>query len=115
MKIKAKQKTSLEVQWLRLHLPVQGANSISGVWAKICLTAKKPKKKKKQKPIKQKQYCNTLNEGFYKESASKNSLKKRKSFKHIDMFFPIVPIVRSFQPPFLDSCWLSFGLKPRKS
>ena len=49
MKIKATRKTSLEVHWSRLHLLVQGASSIPGVWAKIRLTAKKPKKKKNKK------------------------------------------------------------------
>ena len=58
------QRTSLAVQWLRLHLPVQGdAGSIPSEGTKIP-HASRPKNQN----IKQKQYCNKFNKGFKKRS-----------------------------------------------
>ena len=72
--------TSLEVQWLRLHLPVWGRCQFSpwsGSLNPTCLKTKKPKRERpKHQKVKQKQYCNkikTLNGPH-----PKKSLKRKK-------------------------------------
>ena len=66
--------TSMEVQWLKIHLPMQG------VWVRSLV--RKPRShillgKKTKQNIEQKQYCNKFNK------AVKNgpNLKKKKNFK----------------------------------
>ena len=68
------QRTSLAVQWLRLHLPMQGdAGSIPGEGTKI-LHASRPKSQN----IKQKQYCNKFNKGFKNGPHKKRILKMKR-------------------------------------
>ena len=65
-----KRRTSLAVQWLRFHLPMQGERGFSVLLgAKIphALSPKKIKKKKKKtqtNSITHKQYCSTVNKDF---------------------------------------------------
>ena len=78
--------TSLEVQWLRLHLPVQvgGASSIPGQGVKIP-HALGPK----HQNIKQKRYCNTFNKDFQNGPHQKkkilNKIKRKTGGRNVQM------------------------------
>ena len=73
------------VQWLRLLLPMQGAQvqSLVGELRPTCLVAK-------NQNLKQKQYCNTFNKDFKNGLHQKKSLgKKRRNTASADMSFLI--------------------------
>ena len=53
--------TSLSVQWLRLHLPVQGLQVQSLAWELGSQVPCDQKKTTTTENVKQKQYCNKLN------------------------------------------------------
>ena len=65
--------TSLAVQWLRLHLPVQGVRVRSLVRERRFPHASRPKNQN----MKQKQYCNKFNKDFKKMVHIKKSWKKK--------------------------------------
>ena len=75
--------TSLVVQWLRLHFPMQGVRVRSlvgerGSHMPHC---------QKTKNIKQKQYCNKFNKDFKNGPHQKKNLKKKKELCVVYMKF----------------------------
>ena len=76
-----RQGTSLVVQWLRLHLPMQGVRDHSLVRE---LRSHMPHRQKAKK-YKQKQYCNKFNRDFKMVHIKKKILKKYTYI--IDRFF----------------------------